>query len=97
MSKVKKIAIGAGIALVLALVGVIWFSANVPGCSTQIGELRGDLVGNSFIITTYDNFGQQTLRTSGKHVNLSGNKEVIFFRLIFELICQLCKFIGDEV
>ena len=74
MSKVKKVAIGAGIALVLVLIGVIWFSANVPGCTTQIGELKGDLVGNSFVITTYDNFGQQTLRTSGKHVNLKGNK-----------------------
>lgn len=74
MSKVKKIAIGGAVALVLALVGVLWFSSNVPGCSTQIGELRGDLVGNSFVITTYDNYGQQTLKTSGKRVNLSGNK-----------------------
>ena len=74
MSKFKKIAIGAGVALVAALALVLWFSSSVPGCTTQIGELRGDLVGNSFVITTYDNFGQQTLKTSGKRVNLSGNK-----------------------
>ena len=47
---------------------------RVPGCSTVASELRGDLVGNAFTITTYDNYGQQTMQTTGKRVNVSGNK-----------------------
>ena len=74
MSKTKKIAIGVGALLVVALGFVLWFTLRVPGCSSPLSELRGDLVGNSFVITTYDNYGQQTLKTSGKRINLSGNK-----------------------
>ena len=74
MGKFKKFAIGAGILVVIAAIVAIWVSLNVPGCSTTMSDLRGDLVGNSFVITTYDNFGQQTLRTSGRHINVSGNK-----------------------
>ncbi|MBR1829882.1 MAG: DUF5052 family protein, partial [Atopobiaceae bacterium] len=74
MDKAKKIAIGVVIALVLALVGVIFVTTQVPGCTSVISELRGDLVGNAFVITTYDNYGQQTMQTSGRRVNVSGNK-----------------------
>ncbi len=74
MSKVKKIAIGALVLVALAVGVTLWFTTSVPGCSTSIGELRGDLVGNSFVITTYDNYGQQTMKTTGKRVNVSGNK-----------------------
>ncbi len=31
-------------------------------------------MGNSFVITTYDNFGEQTMQTTGRRVSLSGNK-----------------------
>ncbi len=74
MSNFKKIAIGALILVACIAGAALWFYLSVPGCSSSVSELRGDLVGNSFVITTYDNFGQQTLKTSGKHVNVSGNK-----------------------
>lgn len=74
MDKVKKIAIGIGIGLVVAAIAVVAFTLNVPGCSTTLNDLRGDLVGNSFVITTYDNYGQQTMQTKGRRVNVSGNK-----------------------
>ena len=74
MDKAKKIAIGVVIALVLALVGVVVITTQVPGCTSVISELRGDLVGNAFVITTYDNYGKQTMKTSGRRVNVSGNK-----------------------
>ena len=74
MSNAKKIAIGVVAALVLAVGIGLWFTASVPGCSSQMSDLRGDLVGNSFVITTYDNYGQQTMKTSGKRINLKGNK-----------------------
>ena len=74
MSKMKKIGIGVLVALVLVGGLALWFTTSVPGCSSIGSELRGDLVGNSFVITTYDNYGQQTLKTSGRRVNVSGNK-----------------------
>ena len=74
MSKYKKIAIGVGAVAAIALAIVLYFTLSVPGCSTGISDLRGDLVGNSFTITTYDNYGQQTMQTTGRHVNVSGNK-----------------------
>ncbi|MDO4404771.1 MAG: DUF5052 family protein [Atopobiaceae bacterium] len=74
MSKYKKIAIGVGAVAAIALAIVLYFTLSVPGCSTGISDLRGDLVGNSFTITTYDNYGQQTMQTTGRHINVSGNK-----------------------
>ena len=74
MSNAKKILIGVVAALVLIGGVGLWFSATVPGCGSRVSELRGDLVGNSFVITTYDNYGQQTMKTSGKRINVSGNK-----------------------
>jgi hypothetical protein len=39
MSKLKKVAIGAGVALVLAAALVLWFTFQVPGCSTTASEI----------------------------------------------------------
>lgn len=75
MGKGKKIAIGVGAALVAALAIVLFFTTQVPGCVRVVRELHGDLVGNAFVITTYDNYGQQTMKTSGKRISMSGNKE----------------------
>ena len=72
--KGKKIAIGVVVAVVVALLCVIFFATQIPGCASSLSEIRGDLIGNSFVITTYDNYGEPTLRTSGKRINLSGNK-----------------------
>lgn len=74
MEKGKKIAIAVVIALVLGLVGTVVLTSQIPGCASVISELRGDLIGNAFVITTYDNYGQQTMKTSGRRVNVSGNK-----------------------
>ncbi len=74
MERGKKIAFGAGVFLTLVLAGVLFFVSQAPGCMHPIKELRGELVGNSFVITTYDNYGKQTMQTSGRHINVSGNK-----------------------
>jgi hypothetical protein len=74
MDKVKKVAIGLGAVLTVAAAVALFFILQTPGCAHPIKELRGDLVGNAFVITTYDNSGQQTMRTSGRRVNVSGNK-----------------------
>ena len=74
MGTTKKIAIGVGAVVAVLVAFGLWFTLSVPGCSSGISDLRGDLVGNSFVITTYDNYGQQTLQTSGRRINVSGNK-----------------------
>ena len=58
---------------------VSYFSINSSGCdiawfSSTINELKGSLIGNSYTIGTYDNYGNKTLETSGKKISITGNK-----------------------
>ena len=88
MSKIKKFAIGTGIVLTLVLGATLFFVLQTPGCMHPLKELRGELVGNSFVITTYDNYGQETMRTSGKRISVSMEKtqdSYIFHKLIRDL------------
>ena len=47
------------------------------GCSklgSIINEIHGSLIGNNYTVYTYDNYGNQTLKTSGKKISITGNK-----------------------
>lgn len=49
----------------------------LTGCSKLgaiINEIHGSLIGNNYIVYTYDNYGNQTLKTSGKKISITGNK-----------------------
>ena len=49
----------------------------VSGCAqiqSTMNELQGNLVGVSFTMETYDNYGQLTLTAKGDKIKLSGNK-----------------------
>ena len=53
------------------------FSLLLSGCAmlgSYIGDLKGNLIGNSFYMETYDNFGNLTMTTSGDKINLKGNR-----------------------
>lgn len=39
-----------------------------------INDIHGSLIGNSYTVYTYDNYGNQTLKTSGKKISITGNK-----------------------
>ena len=39
-----------------------------------INEIHGSLIGNNYTVYTYDNYGNQTLKTSGKKISITGNK-----------------------
>lgn len=39
-----------------------------------INEIHGSLIGNNYTVYTYDNYGDQTLKTSGKKISITGNK-----------------------
>ena len=43
----------------------------LTGCSklgSIINEIHGSLIGNNYTVYTYDNYGNQTLKTSGKKI-----------------------------
>ena len=50
---------------------------TLSGCAqiqSTLNELQGNLVGVSFTMETYDNYGQLTLSTKGDKIKLAGNK-----------------------
>ena len=49
---------------------------SLSGCSwldSQIKDIKGELIGNSFDISIYDNFGNNTLNISGDKVQVDAN------------------------
>lgn len=62
----------------LLLVSFI-FMVCLSGCAkwqSVINDLHGSLMGNSYSIYTYDNYGSQTLKTSGNKISITGNKRI---------------------
>jgi len=61
-------------ALIVLLTTVILLT-GLTGCAALeglIGKLKGDLVGNNYTITEYDNFGDKVMTVYGKKVSLEG-------------------------
>lgn len=59
--------------LVLVLLFVV---SSLSGCAwldSQIADLKGELIGNSFDISIYDNFGTNVLNISGDKVQVDNN------------------------
>ena len=51
--------------------------ALLTGCATigsYLNDLKGNLIGNSFLIETYDNSGTLTMTTQGDKINLKGHR-----------------------
>ena len=49
----------------------------LTGCAkfgSIINDIHGSLIGNNYTVYTYDNYGNQTLKTSGKKISITGNK-----------------------
>lgn len=49
----------------------------LTGCAkfgSIINDIHGSLVGTNYTVYTYDNYGKQTLKTSGKKISITGNK-----------------------
>lgn len=61
------------VALVLVLLLAV---SSLSGCAwldSQISDLKGELIGNSFDISIYDNFGTNVLNISGDKVQVDNN------------------------
>ena len=49
----------------------------LTGCGklgSIVNDIHGSLIGNNYTVYTYDNYGNQTLKTSGKKISITGNK-----------------------
>ena len=60
--------------LLLLAVCLLLSGCDIAWFSSTINELKGSLIGNSYTIGTYDNYGNKTLETSGKKISITGNK-----------------------
>ena len=68
MQKKKRI-------IMFLLPAVLLFALS--GCAKAgsiINDIHGSLIGNNYTVYTYDNYGNQTLKTSGKKISITGNK-----------------------
>lgn len=60
----------------IILCGAFLFT-SLSGCSffqSAINDFTGSLVGNSYQLYTYDNYGELTMETSGDKISISGNQ-----------------------
>lgn len=51
--------------------------AALSGCAaldSAINDIKGNLIGNSYTISTYDNYGNKIMTTTGDKINIKGNK-----------------------
>ena len=40
---------------------------------SAINDLKGSLIGNGYVIDTYDNYGNKVMTTTGDKINIEGN------------------------
>lgn len=73
----KKTAFIKIVGLMLAAALATLAVSSLSGCSyieSKVNDLKGSLVGVTFNIETYDNYGALTMQTSGDKITLSGNR-----------------------
>ena len=61
----------------LAIIVLLAFIVSATGCAwleSKVNDLRGDLIGVSFEVETYDNYGSLTMTTHGDKIKLTGNR-----------------------
>ena len=68
MQKIKKRI------MILLPVFLLVFLTGCIKLESVINDIHGSLIGNNYSIYTYDNYGNQTLKTSGKKISITGNK-----------------------
>ena len=61
------------ILIVLSLVLGLSFISGCGFLENAISELKGSLIGNEYIVSTYDNYGEKNLVITGDKISISGN------------------------
>lgn len=75
MNRMIKILFG----VVLVAIAFIFIGCCVSGFAgvaqleSMFNSVNGNLIGNSYTINTYDNYGNKTLQTKGDKINIKGN------------------------
>ena len=65
----------------------LFFLIFLSGCAKMrsvINDIHGSLIGNNYTIYTYDNYGSQTLKTSGKRSVSQGTKSKLPVMTVME-------------
>ena len=60
--------------MVFCLLFAVLAASGCAGIQSTLNEWQGNLVGVSFTVETYDNYGKLTLTTKGDKIKLAGNK-----------------------
>lgn len=61
---------------ILCMIMCMIFTFSITGCAafnSKINDIKGNLVGNGYIINTYDNYGKLVMTTTGDKINIKGN------------------------
>ena len=61
---------------IVGAVACVTLVCTMTSCATldsAVNDLKGDLIGNSYVIETYDNYGNKVLTTIGDKINIEGN------------------------
>ena len=60
--------------IIMALLFCVMLSlTGCEGLRSNITSMKGDIVGNTFNIDTFDNYGNLVLQTSGEKINVEPN------------------------
>ena len=70
----RIISIAIIVLIVLAIIGTAVFNIlGSQGFKSDIHDLNGSIIGNEYIIDTFDNFGQKVLTTHGERIDIDSN------------------------
>ena len=66
--------------IVLCICMMAMTLTGCEGFNSDIATMKGDIVGNTFTIDTFDNYGNLTLQTTGERINVTPNivKEPVY-------------------
>ena len=62
--------------LFLCMLCMTLLSGTMSGCAklqSGLHDLHGSIIGNSYTIDTFDNFGQRTMKVTGKRIDIDPN------------------------
>ncbi len=67
----RRIIIGSIIVVIAVFVGIVTFNSSF--FTSQVKELKGELIGNEYVIDYYDNFGNNILTVTGEKIGMNAN------------------------
>ena len=66
---------GSKAILIITLIGMMAMLSGCEGIKSAIQSFKGELIGNSYTIWAYDNFGGKTMEIHGEKITLDGGTD----------------------